>query len=149
VLAPDLAYSFRVPKDVSGPTMQLLSRRVTVADTATTVLFTLTGVARDMCLILNNASVRLSPGATQTVEMCVLQGTSAAGLQFDIERTLFHTAATQEEALNWTGAVYLLGGGTDNTIIRVSTRFDAGVNSNQIVVNLHGIIIPRANIAPF
>jgi len=149
MLAPDIAYSFRLPKDVSGPTLEVLSRIATEAGTATTVTFEFSNLAKDRILILNNVSARGTPGATQACTNLVIRAVTAAGLFFDVARNTFVVAADVVQTLNWQGSVFIPGGGTPSTTVQVNADFDAGVASNTVRVSIHGTIIPRANVAQF
>lgn len=149
MLAPDLAYAFRQPKDVSGPTLEVLTRQQSSSATATTVTTTIMGVPQDRILILSNVSVRGDPGATQACVAIEVRGFTAAGLLFDIITSNPAIVADLTQVLNWQGQVFLLGRGIGETIVEVNCFYDAGVNANANRVGFHGAVIPRANVSPY
>lgn len=149
MLTPDLTYSFRQPKDVSGPTFELFSRSATVTDTATAVVFTVTDLPKDRMLVLSNVTVFANPGAGQALSGITVDAVTAARLGFAIARLNPVPLADANIAFNWQGQVFVLGGGADSTLLTVTATFDAGVNANAIVTSVHGVVIPRANASPF
>lgn len=129
--------------------MEVLSRLATPAATATTVEFTFTDLAKDRMLILSNIAIRADPGATQALTSLQVFGFTPGRLEFDIVRLNPVITADLTQDLNWQGQVYLLGGGTPSNTLRFRAGFDAGVNSNALRIGFHGIVVPRANVAPF
>jgi len=149
MLAPDLTYAFRQPKDVSGPTFEAMSRTGDTAATSNNLTFTVDGLAKDKLLALSNVCVVAIPGATQGVISISLSAMTPALLSFDIARFNEALVADLNRQLTWAGQVYLLGGGPGSNQITVAASFDAGVASNRMIVGLHGVVIPRANASPF
>lgn len=149
MLAPDIAYAFRQPKDISGPTMEVLCRHLDSAASATVIDLLITDLPKDRMLILGNVTMRGSPGATQHVASLQIIGITAAGLEFDIARLTPVLTADLIQTLNWQGGIYLMGGGLDTTTIRVRGVFNSGTNSNSVRTGIHGIVVPRANVSPF
>lgn len=149
MLTPDLTYSFRMPKDTSGPTFEVFSRHGNESGTAVQVVFTILNLPIDRMLVLSNAVLLGIPGATQGVESLRVEGMTAAGLLFAIARFDEVLVADLNRELTWAGQVFLPGGGPGVTLVRATANFDAGVNSNQLIADFHGVVIPRANAAPF
>lgn len=148
MLTPDLTYAYRQPKDVSGPTFEVMSRQGDESDTATGVTFTLTGLPKDRMLVLSNVCILMIPGATQSVTALSVSATTPAGLVFDISR-FNQAAATGSRSHNWQGEVFLLGGGRGANLLTITATFDAGANSNRLIASIFGVVIPRANAGPF
>lgn len=149
MLAPDLTYSFRQPKDTSGPTFEVFSRILDLTDTAASIINTLTDLPKDRLLVLANVSVLAIPGATQSLSNIIVSTTTAAGLTVEIVRETPVAVADQNRSLSWQGEVFVLGGGLDTIFLTVSGTFSAGVNANRILAGVHGVVIPRANASPF
>ncbi len=149
MLAPDLTYSFRMPKDVSGPTFEILSRDASISDTSTTVTFTLDDLPKDRLLILSNIQVHANPGAAQGMDNIRAFGTTPAGQMFGIARLNEPVVAGLTRSLNWQGQVYIMGGGRGTNQVTIVGGFDSGVAANVITVGIHGLVIPRANAAAF
>jgi len=148
--APDVTYRYLYPKDVSGPTFEILSRSFSSGATAAaTITETLTGVPLDRILVLTNATIEGLPGAAQTIDEMVIQGTTQAGLTYNIAVARPLLAATEGATLNWAGEVYIQGGGAGSATIRLSCVFNAGVAANSLFASLSGIVIPRGNAGPF
>ena len=149
MLTPDLTYSFRMPKDTSGPTFEVLTRASSQAATNATLTFTMNDMAKDKMFVLSNITCVASPGATQAPLGIVVTGSTQAGLAFEIVRINALAVADQNMNLNWQGQVFLMGGGPGTLCVSVVASFDAGVASNSLTLGIHGVVIPRANAAAF
>jgi len=149
MLAPDLTYSFRQPKDTSGPTFETFSRQATVSDTSASLTIAVSDLPKDRMLALSNVTILGQPGLTQGVSSMRLHGTTPAGLSFDIFRFNEPLVTDLQRSLNWQGQIFLLGGGSGVTILTASGSFDAGVAANNLHIGAFGIVMPRANAGPF
>lgn len=149
MLTPDFTYSFRQPKDVTGPTFEPLYRQDDQSTAATILDFVLVDLAKDRMLVLSNLTLRARPGAGNTVTSVQLVAFTAARLEFDIARLTPVQAADQDITLNWQGQVFIMGGGANSNLLRARAIFDLGVVPNQMRVGIHGVVIPRANAAAF
>jgi len=149
MLTPDLTYSFRAPKDVSGPTFEVLTRQFDLSDTSATLIFTFDDLPKDRMLVLSNVAILANPGAGQSVIGMGLHGITAAGMQFDISRFAQAIVADLTESFNWQGQVFITGGGRGTTCVRITVSFSSGVAANTCAVGIHGVVIPRANAGPF
>jgi len=145
---PEIAYRYIYPKDVSGPTFEILTRVLAGAETGDPII-NFTGIPKDKVLVLTNVAMLANPGATQACTFIGLSGFSSAGAIFDIKVETFPADADENQTLNWDGAVYIAGGVEGQVNLRFSAAFDAGVNSNTLDANFNGVIIPRGNIAIF
>jgi len=149
VLTPDITYSFRRAKDVSGPTFEILCRRLSSATAAAAQTVVISDLAKDKMLVLSNVSLVGIPGATQGVTNMSFSGVTPGGLIFAIARFNEALVADLNRQLSWAGTIYLTGGGAGVDILTFTANFDAGAASNQILVGVHGVVIPKANAGPF
>lgn len=147
--APDSTYRYAYPKDIAGQTFETLSRAVSNTATAAVRTFTFVDLSKDKVLVLTNVSVDGDPGAGQNVVSLRVEGFTAALLGFTIAVVIPPGTADVTEELNWQGAVYLPGGGDGTTQVQIAVVFNAGIASNALRASLHGIIIPRGNVAQF
>lgn len=145
--APELAYSFNQPKDVSGPTLELFSRQLATTTATNPIQLAFSGIPKDKILIVTNLSLSANPGATQAVENMSVLGTFPAGIATTIEQNFPLQVADLTEALNWQGEVWIPGGDQNQLIF--SATFDAAANPNFMSVHAYGLIVPRANTANF
>ena len=147
--APEITYRYIYPRDVAGPTFEVLSRTFFLSDAATSISQSLSLITKDKILVLNNISIQADPGATQALLDLRVSAFTPAGAEWNITR--FRGAGTADliEAFNQTGEWYILGREPDVVNVRVVGLFDAGVNANNVDVSLHGIVIPRGNSANF
>lgn len=146
---PEIAYNFAVPKDTAGPMFEVFVRQLSDAGTASTFTIDVTGIPKDRILVLTNIMGASIPGATQWMTSMNMLGFTAAGLSWNITYQPRPLTADRTELLNWAGTVYLMGPGASETIFRAAFGFNAGVNSNNVSVGLHGIVIPRGNSAQY
>lgn len=147
--APGITYQFASPKDVAGPSFEILSRHLQISTGLVVVETLLTDLAKDRILCFNNAAVRADPGAAQNVIAIQIQGVTQTGENFVIASFDAALTADKIEDLNWAGSVYLLGGGPGTTTLRVFSSYNSGAAANTMTVGLHGIVIPRGNAGAF
>jgi len=149
VQAPGITYRYIYPKDVAGPTFEILSREFNTATTAANITQTLQGIPKDKVFVLTNITAQLSPGATQSVVRMRIQGFTGAGATFDIFALNPLGSADEEHIGVWQGSVYLPGRGENLDTVAMIANFSAGVNANGATFALHGIVIPRGNSSAF
>jgi len=149
VRAPDATYVFTSPTDVAGPTFEMLHRQFTATLAGTIITTNLNDFAKDRVLVLTNVSVLALPAATQACEQIRVAVSTQSGLLMDVAIFGDLPIADKPQTLKWDGAVYVLGSGVGNTTVRITTTFDAGVGFNVVNIGIHGIVIPRGNIAAF
>ncbi len=147
--APGITYSFANRKDVSGPTMEVLSTNEFLINNSTSQFIRLADLPKDRALVLTNVSITGEPGLAQFVTQIFLQGRTATELFFEIARLGFAPEVDRIHNLNWEGEVFILGGGDGSVQLSADVLYDAGVATNRMEASFHGIIIPRGNIAPF
>jgi len=149
VRAPEITYRFIAPTDTAGGTFDLLSRQVSQSAGVVTIEILIADLPKDRILVLTNAALTADPGAAQLVVEMKIQGVTQAGLIFDIATDITLGAADIEKSLNWTGSVYIQGGGVGRNTVRAVALFDAAVAANNITFGAHGIIIPHGNVGSF
>jgi len=147
--APEITYRFGLPVNIMGSTIQTIVRQISVADTATTVTASLTGIPKDKILILANAVLEGIPGATQGVTTMALRGRTIAAAAFTIALSTPVVVADQPIAENWSGEVWIAGAGENATTVELIGVFDAGVASNSVFMHLSGLVIPKGIVAVF
>lgn len=134
----------RPPRPVFGKT--------SAADTSTSITVdVVSGVDqhfprdRNEVLVLTNLTLELVPGASQNVMAGTVsvrdEGLSGMANLLIAESRSDPTILDEREY--WTGQVLLIGG---RHVLRGSANFDAGTNSNTLVMTWAGVIIPRGNI---
>jgi len=149
VQAPEITYRYIYPKDVAGPTFEIVTRSLALSSAAIPLVINFTGIPKDKILVLTNAAIQANPGATQAVVLIALQGFSSAGAIFEINVDLFVPDADVPRTMNWQGAVYIAGGVEGANNVRLAVDFDAGANANSINLSFTGVVIPRGNAAIF
>jgi len=151
VNVPEITYAFNTPKDVAGPTAEVLSRVLNTSGLAASLTVSVTGIPRDRILILQNVAIESFPDALQSVNQIRIQGFTGAGQQFEIARTRPSTPLAVSEGLtfNWQGSVWLHGRAGNQVAVSVVSTYNAGVTENFLSVGLQGIVIPRGNVAMF
>jgi len=145
---PEIAYRYIYPRDVAGPTFEIMSRSGSTADTAVAVTRQITGVPKDRVLCLSNLAAFINPGATQAGTSIVISGFTQAAASFRIVSDTFVIVADLNHDVAWAGQVFLPGRG-DDPVLTVTGNFDAGVNSNSLSFAMQGVVIPRGNSAAF
>lgn len=146
---PEIAYAFKLPTDVAGPTALILSKHLQISTGATTVEQFITGLAKDRVLVLTNVSIKADPGAGQSNLQIKIQGFSQGIENFNIDQRNFVAAADENHELNWQGEVYIQGGGPALNNVRLFSTYSSAVAANTMTVGVHGIIIPRGNLGGF
>lgn len=149
MFVPEISYRYIYPKDVAGPTFEILSRLIVTSIANATATAVIQGIPKDRILVLANVSVEIVPGATQAATAARVRAFTSAAAAFLIEHNVYPATADAIEVLNWTGSIFIPGRGEDETTVEVSAFFDAGVNANVTTVGVHGIVIPRGNSAAF
>jgi len=149
VRAPEITFRYQYPRDIAGPTFEILARTFdTGLTSATSLVLTLVGVPLNKILVLTNANIEAIPGTAQQIDEMGVQATTQAAQTWNISTAKLELADTIEAALNWQGEVYIQGRGND-PCVRMFGVFDGGVNDNRLFCSLHGIVIPRGNAGPF
>jgi len=147
--APEISYRFQYPKDVSGPTFEIVARTLSTSASSLTIQNDVFEVPKDKVFCLSNVSMIANPNATNGVVNMVLSIFSAAQSRVQLMNLEFPATADAEETLNWQGEVYMLGGGAGTVSLRFYFEFDDALAANQAVANWNGIVIPRGNAAAF
>lgn len=147
--APDIAYRYIQAIDTASPTFEIVSREFVVSASATAVTFSLMGIPGNRVMVLSNLIVVANPGAAQSVIDLNVQFFTGAGQAVDIIHQRGTVTADLTEAMPWQGEIYIPGRGTGNATITVAVNFSAAVAANQIFGGIHGIVIPRGNVAAF
>lgn len=132
-----------------SPTLELISRDITVTASLASVVTSFGTLAVDRLLILTNIAGKVEPGATQDTTGLIVQGFTGAGAPFNIFRLVFAGTADLDEAFNWQGEVMMRGRGREMPTLRATAAFNAGVAANQLEFFFSGYIIPRANVAEY
>jgi len=149
VKAPEITYRFQYPRDVAGPTFEVLHRVQNADASSTSVALQLSIIPKDKILVLSNISIQAIPGATQACEDIRFSAFTPAALEFNISRFVAAGTADTSVAFNWQGEVYIHGRADNANNVQAAAIFDAGANSNGIRVTFSGIVIPRGNAALF
>jgi len=149
VKAPEITYRYIYPKDIAGPTFEIMTRADTLSASSTSLNDDVLGIPKDRTLVLTNVAVHADPGATFSVLDIQIVGFTGAGLVFSIALVEFVAVADQQQTLNWQGEVYLQGRGIDQAILRLHSTYSSGAAANLQSFGLHGIVIPRGNAAAF
>jgi len=149
VRAPDFTYRYLYPKDVAGPTLQLISRSFDDADTAVQIESSVTGIPEDTILVLTNVTIQATPGATQACNQLQFRTFTRAGLRVWGAFETPAVVADKLESLTWSGEIWVPGSGAGNISVTLRSNFDAGAASNRMFSSINGYIIPKANVAIF
>ena len=149
MLAPNIAYSFALPKDVAGPTFEIVNRTVQLSTGLQFIELNELEVPKDRIFILSNVTVEANPGAAQIVQQISVELTTQTGLIIGIAEELPAAAAGQSFTLNWSGEIWNQGGGPEFRCLRFTSTYDLSAASNTMQCNYSGIIIPRGNAGAF
>jgi len=149
VRAPGISYRFLTPIDTSGPTFQPFQQVFLLTGSVAANVFVVDTIPKDKVLVLTNAVLYTTPDATQWVVAAYIEGRTAAGQNWKIARLVPGLVAGDEEAINWDGEVYLPGAGNGNITVRIYIQFDAIVQPNTMACDVHGIVVPRGNVAAY
>lgn len=143
MIGPEITYQFQQPKDTAGGLILIASRELSVNDTATSITIELLDVAPDKIFVMSVASVFGLAGAAQVLQRLLISLSADQPVTggIEISQTVL-PAATTSQALNWSGELWVPPGGN----VAVRGIFDAGVASNQVSGQVHGILIPRGNV---
>ncbi len=147
--APGITYRYIYPKDVAGPTFEIVAISFNQPGTLATIINNFQGVPKDKVLVLTNAVLIAVPGAAQTIDDIHLDYFTGAGQQIQAMREQPAAAAAQSVTMNWAGEIYLNGRGAGITSVSMAAVFNAGVASNRLVSSISGIVIPRGNSSLF
>ena len=147
--APGITYAYVSPKDTAGPSFEVFNRTEQFSSGDTGHIFTLEGVAIDRMLCLTNVALKGDPGATQFITDMNIQVVTQDGIIVAIATNPLAQAPDDEIALNWSGSVYVLGGGRGKPTLRTSVFYNAAANANTTQINWSGIIVPRGNAGAF
>jgi len=149
VRAPEITYRYIYPKDIAGPTFEIMTRANTLSSSSTALNDDVLGIPKDRTLVLTNIAVQANPGAGFSVGDIQIVGFTAAGLVFVISWQEFTAVADLEQSHNWQGEVYLQGRGIGQPIVRIHSAYSSGAAANVQTFGLHGIVIPRGNAGAF
>lgn len=147
--APDLTYRYIYRRDTAGPTFEVFNRSLSSSAASANTTIDVAGIPKDRVLVLTNAVMRGAPGATQSCKELLVAAISVAGIETWLRYESFADDADENKGLNWKGAAYIQSRGPDENSILLRFVYDAGVNANGQLAFLHGIIIPRGNVAAF
>ena len=148
--APDIAYAFVQPKDVSGPTLEATHRRANLAAAATLIVgASLLDLPIDRAFVLTNATARGFPDAGNRLAALRLVGTTPALNVFEIAQFVFNPALIngQQGTANWQGELVILGAGNLTVQCQWQAEFTLAAQPNSMISGISGYTIPRANIA--
>jgi len=147
--APNIAYAFTSPKDTAGPTLEHVNRTLQVSSSDDPQeLFDLE-VPKDRIFIVSNILVECNPGGGQNVITVLAEGRTQTQFFFGIAGKRGVFVADESVTLNWSGEVWIAGGGQGTTTLRFFCDFNSGVNSNFLRASYSGIVIPRGNAGAF
>jgi len=149
VRIPDIAYRFNTPIDTSGPTAQTFIRALSNAAQLVSVQVAIGEIPVDKILVLTNAVILALPGATQSCLAARISGFTGAGMEFHIRDDRFLVDADENRSMNWQGEVYIHGRRVGATNLIFEGIFDAADNSNEIFIDVCGVVIPRGNMSLF
>ena len=147
--APGITYAYTSRKDTAGPSFEVFNRTEQISSGSTGHVLSLEGIAIDRMLCLTNVSLVGRPGSTQFVNGVTIQVVTQDGVIVAVASDPFDHAPNEEVALNWSGSVYVLGGGQGNSTLRSSVFYNLGTNANTTQINWSGIIVPRGNAGAF
>jgi len=149
VRAPEITYRFQYPKDVSGPTFEIVNGTESGSASALTITLDVQNIPKDRILCLSNITMIANPNATNGVVNLVASIITGAQQRIQIINEEFPATADAEETMNWQGEVYILGGGRDTTALRFFFEFDDALAANTAVASWAGVIVPRGNASQF
>jgi len=149
VFAPEIAYRYIYPKDIAGPTFEILSRLLSTTGAATTLEVNITGIPKDRVLVLGNVTIEGGPGGALVCTALDLRGVTGAGLDFPIKQVTTQLGNSLDQNLIWTGSIFIPGSGEGNNSLRARAFFSAATSTNSLSVGVHGVVIPRGNSAAF
>lgn len=146
--APNITYAFTNSKDTSGPTFEPLLFTRQISSGSANPIFVVSGLPKDRVFVLANATLTGAPGATQNLKELSLQIVTHTGVIMNIATDIEAKAADVDGSLNWTGEIYVLGGGAGTDFFRANALYNSGVNANTTNLAIQGIVIPRGNVSP-
>jgi len=149
VRAPDITYRYIYAIDTAGPTFEVVARGLTVSATNVIAAINFTGVPKNKVLVLTNATLHGNPGATQACIALTLSMRTSANAEINVHQETFPVDADENQTANWIGEIYIPGRGEGNPSVGFTSVYDAGVAANVGNFALHGVIIPRGNVATF
>lgn len=149
MLAPNIAYAFSTPKDVAGPTFEVVTRTIAETDSVIAITIDTLEVPKDRLLVVANICMIANPNAGNGVVNMVASVITAAGQRVQLMNLELPATADAEETLNWQGEVFVLGGGQDTSSLRFYFEFDNALAANQATASYTGIIVPRGNAGPW
>lgn len=146
---PEITYRYIYPRDVAGPTFEVLSRQLSLVASASPLEVNVIGIPKDKIFVLTNFSMEGNPGSTQACVLLQVRGLTQAGTDFHVNTANFAVTADLTQNAVWQGGVYLQGRGEDQNSVRFLAFFDATTNGNTLGVGVQGIVIPRGNYSAF
>jgi len=146
---PPLTYIFTTPVDTAGATIEVVNRTVQISTSNQQLELLELTVPKDKIFILSNATLDCNPGAAQFTQELRIEGRTQTGFFFGIANQEFDPTVQDQASLNWSGEVWIHGGGQETTTLRFFARFDAGVAANFLRAEYSGFVIPRGNAGIF
>jgi len=146
---PPLTYIFTTPVDTAGTTLEVVNRTVQISTSNQTLELEELTVPKDKIFILSNVTMDSNPGAAQFTQDMRVEGRTQSGFLFGIANEEFDPAVQDQASLNWSGEVWIHGGGQETFTLRFFTRFSAGANANFMRAEYSGFVIPRGNVGVF
>jgi len=149
VRAPDLTYNYVTRRDVAGPTFEVFNRALILAANAATINLDIDDIPQDRVLVVSNIVIQATPTAGLIVSTISTRGFTQAGAQFRLAIDIPAAVVTLTRALNWQGDVFIQGRSPNAVNLRMTANFNGAGATNQCEAWVHGIVIPRGNIAGF
>ena len=143
--APGITYAFTGPKDVAGPTFEILSFPIQTSTAGVQLFVKWENLPKDKILVLTNVVLSGNPGATQAVTELRLLITRQGGELVTIALLWPVQVNDKLRYLNWQGSVYVMGNGIGQVAVQMQGSFSSGANSNALLGHIHGVVIPRGN----
>ena len=147
--APGLTYAFTAPTDTAGPTLEIVNRTLQLSAGTVDIELLDLEVPKDRIFILSNVTIDSNPGAGQFTETIRIELRTQTGFLFGVANREFVQTVQDQADLNWSGEVWVPGGGQGTTTIRMFCRFSANANANFLRGEYSGFIIPRGNAGAF
>jgi len=149
VRAPDLAYHFVTRRDTAGPTFETFSRALTLTANLATLNLTVEDIPQDRVLVVSNIVIQATPTAGLILTTLSTRGFTQAGAEFRLAIEIPDAVITLTRRLNWQGDVFIQGRSPNAENLRMTANFNGAGATNTISAWVHGIVIPRGNIAGF
>ena len=146
---PPLTYIFTTPVDTAGATIEVVNRTVQTSTSNQQLELLELEIPKDKIFILSNVTMDSNAGAAQITQEMRVEGRTQTGFFFGIANEELTAAAVNQASLNWSGEIWIHGGGQGTTTLRFFARFDLGVAANFLRAEYSGFVIPRGNAGIF